>query len=292
MRLGTIGGVPVRVHPLLILILLAAGLGGYLWPAVILAGLIVTHELAHLVVARAYGLEVSEIEFMPFGGVAKISGLYSPPPGVEQTVALAGPLHNFILLAGGLWVKHTLNPEGSALLDFFIEGNLSLATFNLIPVLPLDGGRFLRGVLSGPLGYARATRLLARAGQATGMAFLICTLALLGLGYLVPNGFILGFFLLLASSREARWVGWNGMMFLWRKKEEVQREKLLPVRWLLVHEDCGLGMILRHLGPNSYHKLLVVGDGLEELGQVGEKELFEALMAKGPDTPIRNILLR
>ncbi len=290
MRLGSVYGIAFRVNPLFLLIIMVAGLGGYFVPALVLLGLILSHELAHIIVARSYGVSITEIELMPFGGVARTSDLSDAGPGAEQAIALAGPLNNFLLLAGGLWLKENFMVKDTALLDFFIEGNLSLSTFNLLPVLPLDGGRFLRNMLSGRFGYARATRLLARAGQVVGVVLIVSAGLFLVLGFLVPNGFALGLFLLIASTREVRAADWRAMKSLWKKQEDLMRKGFMPLREVVIYKDIPLKTVLRCLVPQMYHRFIILGDDLEELGGIGERRFFQALIEYGPELPVGDIL--
>lgn len=274
--IGRLLGVRVCLHPLFALLLVGAAAGGQAQAALLLFCILLTHEIAHFVVARAYGLEVKEVEFLPFGGVARIEGLAESEPGVEATVALAGPLNNFLLLAGGVWLARTGTVFGP-LLDLFIEGNMGLALFNLLPALPLDGGRFARSLLAPAAGHARASRLLARTGQYTAVAMVVAGAGFLAAGYLVPNAFALGFFLFLAASRELAAVGWEGMQVAWRKGELLRRRRVLPVSEVMATADTPVREVMRHLTHQRYYRIRVVDRSLKTLGIVEEIDLIPAL---------------
>jgi len=100
-RVGRILGCTVKVSPWLLVALAGWAAWGNLPAALIAYGLLLTHELAHLVVARGFGLHIEEVELWPFGGVARVPGLAAAEPAVVAVVALAGPLHHFLLAGLG-----------------------------------------------------------------------------------------------------------------------------------------------------------------------------------------------
>lgn len=127
---------------------------------------VVGHELAHAVVARAEGLDIHDITVHLFGGMARMSG-EPPTPSAELKIAVVGPGASFALGVLFLLVD-TLLVTGSS---YVVAGrvlrqlgvlNLFLATFNLLPGFPLDGGRVLRAVLWRRRGDAAAALRTAR----------------------------------------------------------------------------------------------------------------------------------
>jgi Zn-dependent protease len=162
---------------------------------VLLYASVLVHELSHSVVARAFGLPVRRILLYPLGGYSEIER-EPPTPGKEFLVSAAGPamslalagggfvLYRVVYGSGGLVMSRGLQGTGghvaSILLGQLIVANLLVGIFNLLPGLPLDGGRMLRaGVwkLTGRPG--RATMVAAWAGRVLAVSVLIVPLALL-----------------------------------------------------------------------------------------------------------------
>lgn len=127
---------------------LALGPAAYLLAfvfAVLLYASVLVHELAHAVVARMYGLPVRRIVLYVLGGVSEIER-EAPTPGREFWIAFAGPLFSLLLAAGGFGLYLFTEPRtvvGELLFQLWIA-NLLVGAFNLLPGLPLDGGRLLR----------------------------------------------------------------------------------------------------------------------------------------------------
>ena len=126
---------------------------------------VLVHELGHALTGRLYGAETKEITLWFLGGVAQFEDL-PRQRGAEAVVAVAGPLTSFLLM-GLFWVAAQSLPVGVAtlfILSYLTFTNGALAIFNLLPALPLDGGRVLRSLLALQLEFVRATRISVRIG--------------------------------------------------------------------------------------------------------------------------------
>ncbi|MEJ2290890.1 MAG: site-2 protease family protein [Deinococcales bacterium] len=127
---------------------------------------VLVHELGHAVVARLYGVEVREITLWFLGGVAQFTDM-PRQRGAEAVVAIVGPITSGLLalLTGLSWRLATGHGATLFLLTYLTATNAGLALFNLLPALPLDGGRVLRSLLALAMPHLRATRV---AGSVSG----------------------------------------------------------------------------------------------------------------------------
>ena len=109
---------------------------------------VLVHELAHSAVARGYGLPVRRILLYPLGGFSEIEQ-EPQTPGREFLVSAAGPALSLALAAGGYGLMHVVSADTIAgtLVRQLMWANLIVGAFNLLPGLPLDGGRMLRAVI-------------------------------------------------------------------------------------------------------------------------------------------------
>jgi Zn-dependent protease len=171
---------------------------------------VVLHELGHAVVARRNGIAITSISLWMFGGLADMRE-EPRTPGAEFRIAAAGPAVTLLVLVAclgagyGLYGAHEFedaltlrtnsNPAGLALvLGWLAYINLFVLAINLVPALPLDGGRMLRAVIWWRGGdRSRATRTAARLGRGVG-------LIVGGLGlYVVIMGSLLGLWLIVVA---------------------------------------------------------------------------------------------
>ena len=171
---------------------------------------LLAHELGHAVVARREGMEIDGITLWLFGGVAKFKGMF-PSAGAEFRIAVAGPLVSLTLGLGFAAVARGLSLPGAVDGVVFWLGyiNLLLLVFNLLPALPLDGGRVLRSILWAAKGnFAWATHIAAAIGRGFGYLLIAGGVAL----FIFQGAFsgawlaFMGWFLLMAAGAEDRFL--------------------------------------------------------------------------------------
>ena len=194
-RVARISGIDVRVHATFGIALVYCVVSGSAWYGVrgaafgalltvSLLACLILHELGHALTARHFGVPVHEIVLSPFGGVARPSAEPRRPQH-ELWIALAGPMVGGALVLV-LWLTLALNrvpidsmgltrwpdPSGAALVRTLFWANLVLSSFNMLPALPMDGGRVFRALLSLAVGRSRGTRIAALAGQLIGLGLI------------------------------------------------------------------------------------------------------------------------
>ena len=144
--------------------------------AVVFFVCILLHELGHAFRALKEDMLINDITLWLFGGVARFKGMF-PSARAEFRIAVAGPVVSFVLVAvfavltwlGGM---AGLPLEVRGVFDYLARINLLVVVFNLVPALPLDGGRILRAWLWSRKGnFTQATVSAARVGK--GFAYLL-----------------------------------------------------------------------------------------------------------------------
>jgi len=187
---------------------------------------VLAHELAHSLVGRANGIPVSSITLFIFGGISTMIKEASRP-NADLKMAAAGPICSAVI--GGICLANwSLNlgipPPVARMALWLAIMNFALATFNLIPGFPLDGGRIFRSVLWRSTGdFTRATRIATRVGQGVGYAFIgggiaIAVLYPLGLSPFGLNWFsglwiaFIGWFLQNAAKTAYRQTEWREIL--------------------------------------------------------------------------------
>jgi len=177
-RLGRVFGFPVEINlsfVFLLLLVFAAsgasggifsGIFGVLWVGLVF-GSVLLHELGHALVARRLGVHVSGIELSFLGGAAKMVQM-PRSANHEVAIAAAGPAVSLMLGGAGLGLGALLHVP---LLGMLGGINLVLAGFNLIPALPMDGGRILRALLTRKMDFVRATEVSVQVARVVAVGF-------------------------------------------------------------------------------------------------------------------------
>jgi Zn-dependent protease/CBS domain-containing protein len=140
---------------------------------------VLVHELSHSVVARGFGLPVRRILLWPLGGFSEIER-EPQTPGREFLVSAAGPALSLLLAAGGWGLTHvvTAGTIGGTLISQLMWANLIVGGFNLLPGLPLDGGRMLRAVIWKVTGRPGTSTIAAAwAGRVLALGLFVLVLA-------------------------------------------------------------------------------------------------------------------
>jgi len=190
-------GIPVSVslwHLLWMLLLLGGPAASAFGPAgaglliLFASGSVLGHEFGHAAVAKALGLD-PEIELISLGGVTR----HLPPRRLwhEFAISAAGPSANFALAAAAFLAMSSLPETAAQFATWFIGINLLWGVYNLLPVLPLDGGRMMA------IGFRKFLRPLRAARWSHGVSIAVAVLA--GLLLFKAGQMIGAIFLLMAA---------------------------------------------------------------------------------------------
>ncbi|MFE0805729.1 site-2 protease family protein [Streptomyces sp. NPDC058812] len=247
---------------------------------------VLVHELAHTVAALRFKLPVRRIQLQFFGGVSEIEK-EAETPGREFVLAFVGPLLSLVL--AGVFYAALLPVEPDSVPGVLLAGlmvsNLLVAAFNLLPGLPLDGGRMLRAVVWKITGKPmHGTIAAAWVGRALAIAVLVGLPLLtqsLGSGAADDVGMDTVLDALLAAILAAIiWTGAGNSLRMARLREHLPelRARALTRRAVPVPADTPLSEALRRANASGARALVVVdGDGtpvslVREAGIVGVPE--------------------
>jgi CBS domain-containing protein len=204
-------------------------------------------------------MQIEGITLWLFGGVAKFRGMF-PSAGAEFRIAIAGPLVSlaiggfFVLAAWRLALPDAV--DGVAAWLGYI--NLVLLVFNMLPALPLDGGRVLRAALWQARGsFDWATVVAANVGRAFGVLMIV-------------GGIVL---VLFRDAVSGIWLAFIGV-FLWQAAGA-------ELRFLVAREALG-GLRVRDLmirDPVTVGPELTVRQLMDVLAREGEHETYPVVRA-------------
>lgn len=288
--MGRILGVPVYVSPswFLVAVLVTVMFEGQVHDvvsrplsylvaftyAVLLYGSVFVHELSHAVTARIFGLPVRSVTLHVLGGETAIER-EAPTPGREFLIAFAGPLTNLVLAGLGLLAHAVLPlPDVAVLLiEALTFANLLVGLFNLLPGLPLDGGRLVRAAVWKATGHSRSGAIIAGwVGRGVAIACLIAGAYLAT--YTTADGGI-GWLALLWSALIASFI-WVGATQAIRAERVRDRIPLLSARRLarratLVTPDTPLAEAIRRAHHDHAGAIVIADHDGRPLGLVNEK---------------------
>ena len=268
------------IIPVTALMIWLAGMESFL--AFFLALLL--HEFAHSAFARALGVRVLDMELLPFGCAANMDGFALVSGGKEILIAAAGPAANLICAAGAFALEKAVN---SSFLTVFMQSSLVLAAVNMMPVLPLDGGRMLMVMLGLILPRKSAVKIGCAMGIAVSAA--ICGFAVYAAvsGYFHPMLFMMGGFMLYSAIKSMRSDEFAFMKHVALKKSEIARRACVDVKHVAAPQSRVLGEVLTSLDPRKYNIVHILDGNYNVCRVVDEMELADRLIREGVDARLK-----
>lgn len=251
--------------------------GNLLHIFLVLASLAI-HEFTHLLCSELLGYHVEELTFHSLGGSLKIDSSFGINPDVEFIIAAAGPISNLLMVGGVLYLEllGITNPY----LKYWLQINLLIGSMNLIPALPLDGGRILHAWFNQCFGLEVSITL-------SRVSAVIITFLCLAFGsakfFRQQNGtlFILtGLFIL-----------WHIFYFkkpelnlIWKslqhKKKRFLKKGFMLVKPVLVGQSTLLKKPLQYYGSNEY-LLFFLQDKDQKMSIISEDSAWNLLINQG-----------
>lgn len=242
--------------------------------AVVLYGSVLLHEASHALMARRYGYPVTSISLNFLGGMTAVDG-EAREPRHEFMIAVVGPLTSIAVGLGalGLWF---VTPGG--LLELAFKGlafaNLLVGLINLVPGLPLDGGRVLKSLVWGVSGNMhRGTIAAGWVGRAAAVLVLAWPLVQREVSDREPDiiDFVLTFVIALFL-----WSGATRAMASARLRRRLPSlvARNLARRTLTVPEDLPLAEAVRRAQEASAGSIVTVTGAGQPVGIVSEAALL------------------
>ncbi|HEY7115960.1 MAG TPA: site-2 protease family protein [Tepidisphaeraceae bacterium] len=238
---------------------------------------VILHELGHSIVAIRYGVKVRRITLWFLGGVAEFEEM-PRQRGAEAVVAIAGPLVSFALAALFWLLTSAIVPhraQSAWLVCFYLASvNLMLGLFNLIPAMPMDGGRILRSLLAMRMPRARATMIAGNVAKVIAIG-----LGVFGLFY---NWWLilLAVFIFTAVRSETQQDVVTDLL------KDLGVADLMTRNVVTVPASMTLGELSTYVISQHHQSFPVVDDQGRLIGTVG----IETMRRARPDTPIWQVM--
>ena len=236
------------------------------------------HELSHILNAKLLKIRISKVEIYPFGVCAKLSDSYIASSEKEFLVAFAGPFSNLIFF----WICSILftffQPE---ILKYCMNLNLAMCILNLIPALPLDGGRILKAILTSKYGILRAYNFMVKLSR-----LLICVILIAALIIFFVYDFnfsliLISVFLLQNICAEQKTISLITLKEIIKRKDNkiISGEK--SAKTICVNKNAPARTILKHLSYDYVFVIHIVDDFGEIIKTVTEIQVLSKLTEKG-----------
>ncbi len=267
-----------KIHILFFPLLAASILGNYFesFIAAYISALI--HEFGHIITAKLTGVKISHIEILPFGICGKLNDSLIKSPDKEVLIAISGPFLSFFL-ALLIYLLKPYIPQDIFCCIFPL--NLLLGIVNLIPVLPLDGGRILKARLTKSLGTIPALRICLFISYV--FTSIIIFISVYGL---ITSSFnfsliLICSFLLGSLCIEQKSVSKAVVSEMIGYKEKLNENNFNKAQIITAFSSTPARKILKKLSYDRYYIVYILDKNLKIKKAVTEGEIIEALTKKG-----------
>ena len=278
------GNTRLSVHPLLPIlwtVLFLAGHGSGVLSAVLA---LCVHESGHILAARCFRRQIESVEITPLGGILSLRGPDTLSPAQTLLIAAAGPLFSFLgcLAAPILYEKGIFS---FMLTGAFIRNSALLFLINMLPALPLDGGKMAQGICGLLFPRVKPYRVLCILGAAAGTALCLATLVFAFRGHLILGPLFAGLYLFYSASVEHRQEPFRYVTSLIDRRQKIDQDDVLPVQLLAAGGSVPAVKILKSLSPGKYHLFLVLSpDGTKPIGFVEESAYCDSILSNKNQT--------
>lgn len=275
----------IKVNPFFILFLFICGYIGFIEEAVIIFLSVILHELGHAIAAKKVEVRVDEIELFPFGGVAKMEDISKFGGYTEAFIAIAGPLVSLFL-----YVICLILSSFSISTILLTKYNFALFAFNILPALPLDGGRIIRNLLLFYLSYKQSTRIMVFSGQILAMSIVALNIKELMNGSNSIALMITGIFIFLGTLKEKKYCSYMYLLNKNNRKQRSIKNRNIHIRTINVSKKTFINQIASSFSPVSLCKINVMDGSGRIIKVLNEADIMDGLLKYGYDATVGDIL--
>lgn len=275
----------IKLNMFFILFLFSSYFIGWLQQSLILFASVLLHEIGHVLAARRLKIMVYEVELLPYGGVARMEELSKFGGTAEAVVAAAGPATSIALA-----LLCSCFTDLSELIGIGFRYNLIICLFNLVPIIPLDGGRLVRNLMVFFMGYRQATRILILAGRAVAFALLGYNIYMLTSGSRSAALIIAAVFIYIGTIKEEKFSSYYYLFTANNTKSMLIAQGRIRKRFIKVREDTGISLAVNRFSPVTlcYTQVLDAKGTVKRV--LSEDEIMKGFIKYGYDGKIRQII--
>jgi len=267
--------IKISINPFFWLIIFGSIFTGQFFEIITLFAVVIIHELGHIFTAKSYGWRILEVQLLPFGGMSKVEQK-NDSIWEELIVAISGPLQNLIMIILAIFFQK-FNLWSNEWTTFFIEANLLIGLFNLLPISPLDGSKILRALFYFLLPYKRAIKSSIFVSVTITFLLLVFSSGYFWGYKLNINGLILSLFFIYNNYLEFKQINYSFWHFL-LKKINLKPQRNIKATPIIVQQDIALIDALNLLYKGKYHFFYLLSNDGEIMKIVPEERLIKAML--------------
>ncbi|MDT8859531.1 M50 family metallopeptidase [Alkalihalobacillus sp. MEB130] len=276
----------IKVNPLFWFVLGIGVFTGYFREVLMIFFIVFIHEMGHAMAAHFFKWRINKIELLPFGGVAEVEDVGNRPFHEELIVIIAGPIqHIWMMLLSYYLVQFPFWTSTDH--HLFLWHNTMILLFNLIPILPLDGGRLVQLWCTYQFPYVQA--LTVSRWTSFFVLLVLIFISLIWFPYHL-NLWVVISFLLLTNYLEWKQRHYRFMRFLMARRS-AKMEKTKEILVIAVRDTIPLKEAMKRLKRGQYHLYKVFHTQTGRAHEIEEKDLLDIhFTTNKPNEPLSQLV--
>lgn len=247
------------------------------------------HELFHLFAALFLSVRVKSVIIMPFGITLRLSDSVIKSPTKEVIVAFAGPFSNILMICVAVLLKSMYIWSGPSLF-LFTYLNAIMFLLNSLPCMPLDGGRVLRAMLVGKVGYINAVNYQRKLEKLIILVLLILGVVLIFITKFNISLVMVAAFLIFNVSGEETRKNYIVMREIMGYKDKLKNRKYMRTKGIAAKSSAKALDIMKCIGYDSFYLINVIDDKIHIKKTLTEGELIDAINKKSVSVTLDEII--
>jgi len=280
-KIAEIGDTSISIHPSLLCCIIYAALTGHILLMACALVSILVHEAFHALMAAALGHAPNGIEVTPLGAVMRLEDERQMTSGKRILMLLAGPAATFLICLLSLYgSKLRLISNDAGQLIFMC--NLSILLLNLLPVLPLDGGRIASLILERLLPLSVANQFLKWIGMMVGLCLIALNVAVTWrFGGWNLSLALAGCSVIYSASVSTRTQALTELQCFLDRRIHLERRRTLPAQFYFVLQTQGIRTLVRKLPSSKMAVFASVEPGSMKIkGWLTENEIIQIYLSE------------
>jgi stage IV sporulation protein FB len=281
--------VDIYISPMFFFLLIFLYILGYLTKFMLAFSAIIFHEIMHIISTALFRGSIYSVKVLPVGMNAVIEE-NSCTRLQRIFIYISGPCANLILFLICLIVNtyYLFEPDKMV---FFISTNLWLAIFNMLPVLPLDGGKIFREILAWRIGMVSAGKYINKVS----IILILIMVAVFGAFLLITdkNNFsllLIGVYIMLSLKSEIKETVLMNLKNIIFRRSRILKKGIYPARSIVVLKSKHLGEILKAMDFDMFHIVHVLDEELGLIKVLTEQDILQAIFKYSSDMTFEELI--
>lgn len=267
------------INLLVIPLFIGAYFAGVLNTLVLSYCVVAVHELFHLFAAIFLKVRVKSIIMMPFGMTLRLESNIIKSPAKEAIIAFCGPFSNALMALGGI-ILYLMRGTIGISQTFFIILNIVIGALNLLPALPLDGGRILRAILTDKIGFLGAVEITGKITRFCAIIVFLTGTVIFCLSGVNISLITVGAFILLSMISDGKNNEYIIMKEVLYANGKIKKGEIMRTKLVIADKDATLGELIKRFDYSSFHLIGVIDEKKRVKKLVTECEVVDLVVKK------------